>query len=132
MEYYFYIPSSNTIIEVHGAQHYDKGFEAIGGRTLKDEQRNDAEKYKLAKANGITNYIVVDARRSRFEYIRDSIVENATIIKLYDIQSVEWSSIRTTALGADKPTMTFPYHDFRIKFYQEWIDVLTTFEQNLQ
>ena len=104
----------------------------LKGLTLKDEQHNDEEKYKLAKANGITNYIVVDARRSQFEYIRDSIVENATIIKLYDISSVEWSSIRTTALGADKSTMAFPYQDFRITFYQEWIDVLTAFEQNSQ
>ena len=41
--YDFYLPASNTIIEVHGAQHYEKGFEAIGGRTLKEEQKNDEQ-----------------------------------------------------------------------------------------
>ena len=38
--YDFYLPDYNTIIETHGGQHYDRGFEGIGGNTLEEEQKN--------------------------------------------------------------------------------------------
>lgn len=128
--YDFYIPATNTIIEVHGAQHYEKGFEGVGGRTLKEEQKNDEQKYNLALKNGIASYIVIDAHSSRFEYLRDSIRENRQFNNLFNADSIDWSAVRTAALGADKNTMVFPYQEFRLNFYREWISVLERFEQN--
>lgn len=60
--YDFYLPEYNWIIEVHGKQHYGSGFEALGGRTLVEEQENDNAKEQLARENGIDKYIIIDAR----------------------------------------------------------------------
>lgn len=128
--YDFYLPENNTIIEVHGAQHYEKGFEAIGGRTLKEEQKNDEQKHSLAIKNGITNYIVIDAHRSKFEFLRDSIRENKQFNDLYSTEQIDWSAVRSEALGADKSDMVFPYQKFRLEFYNDWIQVLEKFEQD--
>ena len=80
--------------------------------------------------NGITNYIVVDAHRSRVEYLRDSICENQQFNNLFDTGRIDWSAVRTAALGADKSSMVFPYQEFRLNIYREWISVLEKFEQD--
>ena len=49
--YDFYIPSINCIIENHGCQHYDYGFEKIHGNTVAKTQQNDLIKQNLAKSN---------------------------------------------------------------------------------
>ena len=46
--YDFYLPESNTIIAVHGAQHYSGGFEVFGGKTLDEEKENDRVKQDIA------------------------------------------------------------------------------------
>lgn len=68
--YDFYISSLNMIIETHGQQHYEPT-RFQGARTLKEEQENDALKEKLAKENGIENYIVIDCRKSEFEWLKE-------------------------------------------------------------
>ena len=128
--YDFYLPKSNTIIEVHGAQHYEKGFEAIGGRSLKEEQKNDEQKRSLAIKNGITNYVVIDAHRSRFEFLKESICGNEQFNGLFSTEQIDWSTVRSEALGADKNNMVFPYQQFRLEFYNDWIQVLEKFEQD--
>ena len=60
--YDFYIEEINTIIVVHGDQHYANSFESIGGKTLEKEIENDALKQRLAIENGMNNDIVRDAR----------------------------------------------------------------------
>lgn len=90
--YDFYLPFYNTIIEIHGKQHYKEMFKNIGGRTLEEEQENDRLKEKLAKENGIEHYIVIDARHSDFEYIKINIMKS-TIGKLFDIDSIDWDKI---------------------------------------
>lgn len=84
--YDFYLPEYNWIIEVHGIQHYESSFERIGGRarTLIDEQENDRLKEKLANENGISNYIVIDARESTVEWIKRSVL-NSDVTKLAPI-----------------------------------------------
>lgn len=62
-KYDFILPFENTIIEVHGLQHYEEidYFARRGGRTLAEEQANDRCKEEYAKEMGF-NYIVVDYR----------------------------------------------------------------------
>lgn len=94
--YDFFLPDHNTIIEVHGLQHYEnRGFKNIGGKSLKDEVENDEYKYQLAKENGIHHYIVIDARYSDFEYIKENIMKS----KLSDIidLSKDWESIKSSS-----------------------------------
>lgn len=92
--YDFYIPSLNLIIETHGKQHYDKGFEQLGGRSLEEEQANDKYKYELAIANGILpeSYIVIDCRKSDFEFIKTNIL-NSRLAEIFDLSNVNWNEI---------------------------------------
>lgn len=92
--YDFYLVKENTIIEVHGQQHYRKSFETCGGDTLNQVVQNDEIKKKLAEDNGIDNYIIIDARKSDVSHIKNSILSS----KLSDIidaelNSVEWKDI---------------------------------------
>ena len=52
-DFYFKLNEEEYIIETHGGQHYKKGFSNYGGRTLKEEQQNDKDKYELVINNGI-------------------------------------------------------------------------------
>lgn len=95
-KYDFYLPNTNTIIEVHGGQHYSEGFcrGFSSARTLEEEQMNDIEKKLLAINNGVTedNYIVIDARKSTVDFIRESIV-NSTLCLKYDLLSIDWNLV---------------------------------------
>ena len=88
--YDFYIESINTIIEVHGRQHYDRTFDALRTRTLEEEQVNDLEKEVLALENGIDNYIVIDARHSDSSFMIDSISNNQLVNSIFNLSSIDW------------------------------------------
>lgn len=92
--YDFYIGSRKTIIEVHGEQHYLKGFYSCGGRTVEEEQANDRYKHGLALENGIEHYIVIDARESSLEWIRNSVL-NSELTNLFNFsnEDIDWDKI---------------------------------------
>lgn len=87
-KYDFYIPSINTIIEVHGRQHY----ETTSSRLYKYDANNDISKEKLAKKNGIDNYIVIDCRKSELNYIKNSIINNSKLLQVLNTHSknIDW------------------------------------------
>jgi transposase len=89
-KYDFYIPSVRCIIEVHGVQHYEKSFETIETvtKTLEEEQENDELKQKLAIENGY-EFIVIDARKSKSEWIKKSIL-NSKINKFFNLLNINW------------------------------------------
>lgn len=76
------------IIENHGKQHYE---ESSRGRSLKEEQENDKLKYDAALKNGVleNNYIVIDARESEFEYIKNSIIKSR-LSELFNLNIIDW------------------------------------------
>ena len=84
--YDFYIPKIDTIIELHGVQHYEEV--KFTKRTLTEEQNNDNQKLQMAKENDIKNYIIIDARKSDFEFILSSILDSdlKDILNLKDLQ----------------------------------------------
>jgi hypothetical protein len=93
--YDFYIEDSKTIVEVHGLQHYEnKGFK--GGRTLEEEMNNDEIKSILAKDNGIENYIIIDARKSDIEFIKNSIL-TSNLKKIYNLENIDWETCHKNA-----------------------------------
>ena len=61
----FYLPDYNTVLEVHGIQHYK---EVTGYMNHKKTKQSDTIKKKYCKENGI-HYIEVDARKSTFKHI---------------------------------------------------------------
>ena len=45
--YDFYLPDVKGIIEVHGAQHYDGGFELLGGKSREEERDQHGRKTRF-------------------------------------------------------------------------------------
>lgn len=73
--YDFYLPIRNSIIEVHGKQHYsDSDFSCFGGRTYYEEQENDEYKKDLAIKNKIENYIVINSSIIGQDFLKQSIM----------------------------------------------------------
>lgn len=62
-KYDFFLPSVNSVIEVHGIQHYEESYFSSKGRTLSEEQENDRIKRESIEALGY-RYIEVDYRES--------------------------------------------------------------------
>lgn len=64
--YDFYLPDENTIVEIHGQQHYEevKIFHHHSYKTFEDEQINDRNKEEFARKMGC-RYIVVDYREHK-------------------------------------------------------------------
>ena len=92
--YDFYLQDYNTIIEVHGEQHYK---ETSRGRSLKEEQENDKSKEESALKNGIKHYIVIDCRKSELEFIRLNILDSE-LNRLFDLSNINWNKCEECAL----------------------------------
>lgn len=88
--YDFYIEHLNTIIEVNGRQHYQ---EIPGNFGIRDEFANDKLKYEFAMDKGISNYIIIDAQESNFDYIKQSILASP-LSDIMDLCSINWSHIK--------------------------------------
>ena len=87
--YDFFVPDYNLIIETHGMQHYNGSFNHCGGRSLKDEQENDLYKKMLANMWGY-NYIVIDCRYSKLEWIKDNILKSE-LTKYFEFKDIDWN-----------------------------------------
>lgn len=88
--YDFYIQKYNTIIEVHGRQHYIDSPLFINA---KKQQEIDETKRQLALDNGIQNYIVIDARKSDFDYIYSSVIKSPLSL-LLDLEDIDKSLLK--------------------------------------
>ena len=97
-DFYFELDNEKYIIETHGKQHYDDGFEIFGGRNLKEEQQNDQYKRELALSNGINDYIILDCRESSLDWIKSSII-NSKLNKIFDLSNVDWFKCEKFALS---------------------------------
>lgn len=86
--YDFYIPQINTLIEMQGGQHYQEIAFMRGS-----QKENDEFKRKIAIDNGITHYICVDARKSDFEYLMNSI-KCSELSFLIDFDKVDESKVK--------------------------------------
>ena len=95
---------SIILIEVHGRQHFQHGFDCFGGRTSDEEHQNDLLKHSLAINNGILedHYVVLDCRESRNSWIKNSIMKsnlpNLLHFKEYDIDWEKCSVAATSNL----------------------------------
>ncbi len=89
--YDFHLKNKNCIIETHGNQHYNSGFEFKGGRNLEEERQNDKFKKETALKNGVKNYIALDCRESNMDYIKNSIL-NSKLNELFDLSNINWTS----------------------------------------
>lgn len=90
-DFYFIHNNQSYIVEVNGLQHYsDGGFEYCGGRNLEEEMENDKYKERLARENGIKNYIILDCRKSELDYMKNS-VQSSILSTLFDLSIVDYN-----------------------------------------
>lgn len=91
VKYDFFVENKNLIVEMNGLQHYLRPFHE-DGRTLEEEQENDLLKRELALSNGIKNYIVIDARVSDYEYLKDNIL-NSDLSNILNLSEINWGDV---------------------------------------
>lgn len=88
------------LVEAHGRQHFQYGFDCFGGRTSEEECQNDILKFNLAINNGILedHYIVLDCRESRSNWIKKSIMNSKLPILLHFKESdIDWDKCAVAA-----------------------------------
>ena len=88
--YDFYLSDYNMIIEFNGLQHYkeiDKFKESLA-----EIQENDKYKERIAKNNGIKNYIIIEGKNNYPIYIKNSI-KQSDLKNFFDLESVDWEEI---------------------------------------
>ena len=82
--YDFYLVQKDAILEVHGLQHYKQttwyNYESI--------TKNDINKKALA-SDYVSNYIIIDARYSDKDYIRNSIGKSV-LNDWFDLSCIDW------------------------------------------
>lgn len=83
--YDFFLSNYNIILEIHGEQHY-KGFNYC--KSADEIQENDNNKYNLA-IKYVNEYIVIDARNSTMNYIKESIL-NSKLAEIFDLSTINW------------------------------------------
>lgn len=103
--YDFYIPQWKMIIEVHGGQHY---YDTSWGTAI-SVQNNDEQKRKLAHNNNIVNYIVIDARISDMNYIKNSIISSA-LKDFCSLNEIDWNECHASSL---KKYMPYTYQKWK-------------------
>ncbi len=93
--YDFYLTDFNAIIEVHGEQHYTEkpGFST---RNIASVFENDEAKEKLALANGIEKYIIIDARNSELDWMKNHI-EKSELSNYIDFSIINWKQCELDA-----------------------------------
>lgn len=95
-----YLTDKNLIIEIHGRQHYET---STRGRSLNVEKENDKNKKQLAYINGFndSNYIIIDAKYSELEYIKNSIM-NSDLPQLLKFKedSIDWNKCELDGLNS--------------------------------
>lgn len=96
--YDFVLNNYNCIIETHGLQHYE---ECTRGKSLKEEQENDLLKEKLAKENGVINYIIIDCRESNLNWIKNSVMNSdiPNLLKFIE-RDVNWEKCSMDAVSS--------------------------------
>jgi len=93
-----YLFELSCITEAHGMQHY-KDSSGNQWDSLKDIQENDEFKKQLAIENDIKNYIVLDCRYSKMEWIKNSIMKSELPRLLnFKESDIDWKLIHKESL----------------------------------
>lgn len=103
--YDFYLSEYNSIIEVHGTQHYGYGFQGISGVSYEKQMKTDKEKYILALNNGVENYIIINASNTSAEYIIPQLTEHLKRIGInaeVSVETCEIDSLKSNVVEAAK------------------------------
>ena len=111
-KYDFYLFDYNTIIEMHGQQHYEEC--TLTSRTLAEEQENDKIKYEYAIKNNIGHYVVIDSRKSIMQYLKDHIMASY-LAEILNLSDIDWGKCELFASGT-MVTIAADLYDQGFKF----------------
>ena len=89
-DFYFVYKGEPCICEVNGRQHYEDVWDK-----LEKTQLNDKSKQELALDNGIKpeNYIIIDCRKSELNWIKEHILKDNILNKLFDLSKIDWLKV---------------------------------------
>ena len=92
-DFYFEHKNIQYIIETHGKQHYEETTGNWKG-SLSDRIQRDKDKYEIAIDNGINkdNYIIIDCRKSDFEYIKNQILQSK-LSEIFNLKEIDWDKV---------------------------------------
>lgn len=92
-DFYFEYKNIQYIIETHGKQHYEDTTGNWKG-LLSDRIQRDKDKYEMAIDNGINknNYIIIDCRKSDFEYIKNQILQSK-LSEIFNLKQIDWNKV---------------------------------------
>lgn len=105
--YDFYLPELNTVIEVHGIQHYEEQNDgSIFRNNLEKQKEVDRYKKHIATYNGLS-YIEINASTGNLEDIKDSLEKSSL-----DVDGVNWSDVYINVDGSGSlDTIISMYND---------------------
>ena len=83
-DFYFKIDKNEYIIETNGMQHYADSYVKV-----ENTKENDCIKRELALKNGIDNYIIIDCRYSKIEFIKNNII-NSDLKNILELDKIDW------------------------------------------
>lgn len=110
-KYDFYIERYDTIIEVHGLQHYKD----TTWSSFEDIHRNDIDKKTLAQEH-ITNYIELDVQKSELNYIKRSILYSDILQILkpisYDETNIPWKRLHKKSVSPIIERIVYQYNNY--------------------
>lgn len=104
-DFYGCVNDKTWICEIQGKQHNTKSFETCGGRSLKEEIKNDKLKKEYALSQGIDYYIQINSKESGFNQLKDEILRSE-LTCLYDFNNVNWVDCYRKSLMSDVITVT--------------------------
>lgn len=92
-DFYFVKNGQEYIIETHGEQHYRDNTKFKKASGIK-QQENDEIKKELALRNNIKeeNYIVIDCRYSKIDFIKNNII-HSELNDIFDLININWNNI---------------------------------------
>lgn len=122
--YDFYIPLLSCIIEMHGRQHYEEWGKS--GKSLKETQENDKNKYEWAINNGIDKYIVIDSRNSSASFIKNNIL-NSDLSKIINLNDINWNIVAENSFKSVMHTIKDLYiGGYKVSNIAEQLKISTT------
>lgn len=88
--YDFYIKDLNTVVEIHGSQHYFK--EHIFRKTISFEKQKRYDLLKKVKAieHGL-KYVEVDCRNTDLNWLKKSMMSNKQLRLFIDFDKINWN-----------------------------------------
>lgn len=106
--YDFYIPDYQTIIEMHGRQHYERWDKS--GQTLEEIQQNDNDKKCFALNHGVKKYVIIESKCSDINYIATRI-KTSVLSNMFDLSTVDWYKCGFYAAGSLVHETALLYND---------------------